>query len=518
MKRLLKNASKVSGLTMVSRVFGLVRDQLFAAMIGAGFFADCFVIAFRIPNLLRDLFAEGALSNAFVPTLTKTIYQDSPKQGLVMVSKLMGLIIFVVGTIIVLGILFAPQIVHMIAPGFSAIAGKVDQTAELARILFPFLLFVSLGAVLMGIHHAHQSFTYPSIAPLMFNAASIAGGLVIHFGGYTGKTAVMIWSVGTLCGGFLQFAIQAPPLLRAKKIPLPSFKKILANRRVREMMILMGPAIIALSGAQINILVNTILASLLEEGAPSWLNYGFRLMQLPIGIFGVAIGVVALAQASKDVSANDNALFHRNIEHAMNLNWLLTMPCAVGLWVMAQPIVALLFERGAFTAFDTEMTAKAIQFYALGLPFYAGVKVKGPIFFTRNLARIPMVASLTGIAINILFNVLMYKKLGHWGLALGTSIGMLMNFLLLSIYFNRKFTPPQISSSVLFFFKVIIISVLMGVLTHQISHQVFTDPAPTEIYKILHVIVTIACAMVGYVVLVKAFGIWGLLKQVLKKD
>ncbi|MCB0272677.1 MAG: murein biosynthesis integral membrane protein MurJ [Bdellovibrionales bacterium] len=517
MRSLFRNAGKVSGLTMISRVFGLIRDQMFAAMIGAGFFADCFVIAYRIPNLFRDLLAEGALSNAFVPTLTRTIHQDSPKQGMALVSKLMGLLIMVVGTIVVLGIYFAPEVVRFTAPGFADIAGKAELTTLLTRIMFPFLFFVSLGAVMMGIHHAHQSFTYPSIAPILFNFLSIAGGVFIYFGDYKNETAVIIWAVGTLLGGLAQWWVQVPPLVRSGRVPLPSFKKVFANKRVREMLFLMGPAVIALSGAQINILVNTILASLLEEGAPSWLSYAFRLMQLPIGIFGVAIGVVALAQASKDVSQNNTQAFHQNINQAMKLNWLLTIPCAVGLWVMAEPIIALLFERGAFTPFDTIMTAKAIQFFALGLPFYAGVKVKGPIFFTHKLANIPMTASLTGIAINILFSVLFYKTLGHWGLALGTSLGMFVNFTLLTLYFSIKFGGYENKTSIVFFAKVTLISAFMGFVVFLISHYVFTSTQPSELYKLLHVSITLLAAIFVYILLVKLLGIWNLLTKVIQK-
>lgn len=498
---------------MLSRVFGLVRDQMFAALIGAGFLADCYVIAFRLPNLFRDLFAEGALSNAFVPTLTKAIRQDSAEAGKLMVSKLLGLALLVVTTVVILGIAFAPTLVDLIAPGFSDVDGKAQLTTLLTSIMFPFLLFISLASIMMGIHHAHQSFSIPATAPLVFNICAISAGVMIYKAHIVDEWSVIVWSMGTVAGGIGQLGVQLPSLIRAGRVPWPSFGHILQNPRVREMLTLMGPAVIALSGAQVNILVNTILASLLQEGAPSWLNYGFRLIQLPIGIFGVAIGVVALAQTAQSVSINDDEGFLRNVDHAMKLNWILTIPCAVGLWVMADPIIALLFERGAFTAFDTKMTAQAIRFFALGLPFYAGVKVKGPVFFSKGLANIPMVASLCGIAINIVFNILMYKKLGHWGLALGVSIGMLVNFVLLSLYFVRQFRPPDFKDAGLFFFKVIVISVLMGCITWLYSRNLFKELDPSEWYKLMHVTSTIGVAVVSYIVLVKALGVWKVLAK-----
>lgn len=510
MKNLIKHASKISGLTSISRILGLIRDQIFAATLGASFFADCFIIAFRIPNLFRDMFAEGALSNAFVPTLTQTIEKNSWAKGKQLIARLMGLVFLIVGATVLIGMFFAEPLVSIIAPGFKTIPGKLEQTGQLTQILFPFLLFVSLASVMMGIHHVHRSFTIPAIAPLIFNACCILGGAVIYLYEFQGAYAVIAWSIGTLVGGLSQCLVQMPSLIQRKRLPWPSFKKIWSDPHLRSMLALMVPAIIALSGAQINILINTILASLIEEGAPSWLNYGFRLMQLPIGVFAVAIGVVALAQTSKDAAQKDMDGLRAHTQHAMLLNWTLTLPCAVGLWIMAEPIVCLLFERGAFTTFDTQMTALAVKWYAFGIPFYSGVKIKGPIFFTQNLARIPMIASLVGITINIVFNVLMYQRLGHWGLALGTSIGMLVNFLLLSWYFRHKLNAMISMAHITSILKILLATVLMGCIAFNLS--LYFDSKFTNLFwqKLIHVFAVVGIAMAFYALTLKLMGIWNL--------
>jgi putative peptidoglycan lipid II flippase len=459
---LAKQAGKIGGLTFVSRIFGLIRDQLFAALIGAGFFADAFVIAFRIPNLLRDLFAEGALSNAFVPTFTKTRMQESEKDAWQVVRIVFAWILIIVGALTLLGIIFAPQIVGLIAPGFDDIAGKKELTVLLTRIMTPFLLFVSLASVLMGIHNSYSHFSLPASASVFFNLVSISCGLIIWKAGFDEHWAVIGWSIGTLLGGLAQFAIQLPPILREKHSLWPSFQNLTSNLHVKEIFILMIPSVIALSGTQINILVNSILASLLEQGAPSWLNYAFRLMQLPIGVFGVAISVVALSAASQHAAANKMKEFHEHVGKSIQLAYLLTIPCAVGLCVMAEPIIKLIYERGAFTIADTVRTAQALAFYSIGLPFYAVVKVKAPIFFTIKSSRVPMMASLAGVGFNILFNLWIYKKMGHRGLALGTSLGVMLNSIILTFFYYKKTKEHFPVQNYLNLVKMILAAILMG--------------------------------------------------------
>ncbi|MCB0327910.1 MAG: murein biosynthesis integral membrane protein MurJ [Bdellovibrionales bacterium] len=433
-----KHASKISFAIFGSRILGLIRDQIFAALIGAGFLADAYVIAFRIPNLLRDLFAEGSLTNAFVPTLTQVKENQSDQAAWELVRITLAWVLLLVGTLTLLGIFFAPQIVQWIAPGFVDVAGKLALTAKLARIMFPFLVIVSIASVLMGIHNVEGRFALPALAPMAFNLVSIAFGLLIWLLGSDGQSSVILWSVGTLCGGLGQCLIQLPPLLRKGDLFWPKFRGMFSHPQIRGMGMLMLPSVIAVSGTQVNVLVNSILASLLQQGAPSWLNYAFRLMQLPLGVFGVAISMVTLASVSKDVAQKNPEKVVETLSSSIILTLLLTLPCSFGLWVLGKPILALIYQRGAFSSSDTLATSLALHMYALGLPMYALVKVVAPVFFSLGQAKKPMAASLTGIALNIGFNLWAYQKLGHSGLALGTSLGMSLNFLML-----MSFLPKQ---------------------------------------------------------------------------
>ena len=491
---LAKNAGKIGGLTFLSRIFGLIRDQIFAALIGAGFFADAFIIAFRIPNLLRDLFAEGALSNAFVPTFTKTRLQESEESAWQVVRLLFAWILIIVGALTLIMVFMAPQIVQLIAPGFEDVEGKKNLTILLTQIMSPFLLFVSLASVLMGIHNSYSRYSLPALAPVFFNWVSIACGLIIWWVGFDARYAVIGWSIGTLLGGFAQFAIQLPPFIRAKKNIWPSFKGLTGNVHVKHIFLLMIPSVIALSGTQINILVNSILASLLEQGAPSWLNYAFRLMQLPIGVFGVAISVVALTQASQDVASNQHDQFNTNVRASVQLSYLLTIPCAVGLWVLAEPIIQLIYQRGAFTHTDTLQTAQALMYYAIGLPFYASVKVKAPIFFTIKSSRVPMIASLVGVGFNIVFNILIYKKMGHRGLALGTSLGVMLNSIILTIFYHHKTKTKYSMAAAYTRVKIIIAALVMGGFAHVLWSKVYiqdsTNMMEIFIYPLLIIFVS----------------------------
>lgn len=431
-----KNSSTVSIATFTSRIFGLIRELLFAALIGAGFFADAFVLAFRIPNLLRDLFAEGALSNAFVPTFTDYEVNRSREAAWKLANTVLGLLLIIMGLLTILGLIFTPQLVNFIAPGFSEIEGKHELTTYLTRIMLPFLPLVAIAALFMGIHNVHGQFTLPALAPVMFNLVSIACGLGLWFAGVDQHLAVIGWSVGTLLGGLSQAGMQLPALIKRGWKIRPTLKKWRIEPGLRQIGILMLPALIANSGTQVNILVNSILASLLDQGSPSWLNYGFRLVQLPIGVFGVAISVVTLATLSKDVSQKSRESFLAHLTSAIHLVLLLTIPCAVGLWILGEPIVRLIYERGAFHAPDTVATAAAVSMYALGLPAYAMIKVKAPVFFALKNSKVPMIASLVGISVNIVFNLLFYQKLRHPGLALGTSIGVFTNLFILLIWFE----------------------------------------------------------------------------------
>ena len=441
-----RNAGVISLAVTASRVLGLVRDQVFAALFGAGLQYDAFLTAFRIPNLLRDLFAEGALSAAFVTTFTQVQQQKGAAEAFRLSNRVATALMLLLSAICIVGWIFTPSIVYWLAPGFFDVPGKADLTIHLTRIMIPFLLLIALAAKAMGILNARNNFAIPAIAPVFFNLGSVIAGLFFGFivGNFLGLNPIEGMAFGTLVGGFLQFAVQWPSLRRAgfRYRPMLSF----TDPGVRQIMRLMGPAIIGTAAVQINVFVNTNFASEILDpatgavlnGPVSWLSYAFRFMQFPIGVFGVAIATAALPPLSRSTANPDFGEFRQTLAHSLALVFLLCIPSAVGLAVLGRPIVALVFEHGKFTSFDTAQTANALAAYAIGLAGYAAVKVLSPAFYALNDARTPMLISIGSIAVNYAMNSLLVAPFGHVGLAFSTSTVALVNFLLLALFMRRR--------------------------------------------------------------------------------
>jgi putative peptidoglycan lipid II flippase len=425
----------ISAATLVSRVLGLVRDQVFAVLLGAGIHSDAFVAAFRIPNLLRDLFAEGALSSAFVPTFAEVRRNRGAAEAFRLGNLVVGLLLALVGAVTLLGVLFAPAVVSLVAPGFEAEAR--DLTARLTRIMMPFLLLVSLAAAAMGMLNAQSRFAAPALAPALFNVGSIAVGVALRAAGAGPEAAVVGWSLGTLLGGSLQLLAQLPSLHALGFRIRPALRGALADPGVRRIGALMGAAVIGLSATQVNIVVNTIFASG-ETGAVSWLNYAFRLMQFPLGVFGVAIATVAGAGVAQRAAARDVPGVKRTLGSALRMVAFLNVPSTAGLAILAVPIIALIFEHGRFGAADTAATAQALVFYALGLYAYSGVKVLAPAFYALDEARVPVLGSFVGMGANVALNATLYPVLGFRGVALGTSLAAIANFAVLVLSWRRR--------------------------------------------------------------------------------
>ena len=449
-------AGVVSTAVLGSRLIGLVREQIFAAHFGAGFLNDAFQVGFRIPNTLRDLFAEGALSVAFVKTFTDYLEDEEKGEEAAwrLASLLMNALAVVLSVVVVLGVVFSPQIVRLIAAGFSP--EKAELATTLMRIMFPFILLVALAAVAMGVLNSRGRFGVPASATTLFNVGSIVAGLACAYwlsGGSweapgepgavpdaRARWAITGMAVGTLVGGALQFLIQVPSLMRVgfRFRPEVSF----VDPGVRRVMRLMGPALVGAAAVQINVLVNTLLASPID-GAPSWLSYAFRLMQFPIGLFGVAVGTATLPAVSRLAARGDLEGFRSTLSSSLGLVFFLTVPSACGLAVLARPIIALIYERGAFDSFDTEMTAAALVAYSAGLAGYAAVRVLAPAFYALDDARTPMLVSLTSIALNAAAGYLLRSWLApyvhaHTGLALATSLVALANFGALALLMRRR--------------------------------------------------------------------------------
>jgi putative peptidoglycan lipid II flippase len=425
----------ISLATMASRVLGLVREVVLAALLGAGRYTDAFVTAFRISNLLRDLFAEGALSAGFVPTFADYDRNRGRAEAWRLANMVVGLVLVVVGFVTLLGIVFAPELVRFMAPGFAP--DQLALTAQLARLMMPFLLLVSLAAVAMGMLNAQSRFTAPALAPALFNVAAIGVGASLWALGVGPRAAVVGWSAGTLLGGLLQLLAQVPTLWSLGYRPRPVVSRAsLREPGVRRIGRVVSAAVVGLSAVQVNIFVSNIFASH-EVAAVSWLNYAFRLMQFPLGVFGVAIATVAGAGVAQRAAAKDLAGAQETLGAAMRLVAFLNVPSAVGLMVLANPIISLIYEHRAFKAADTAGTAHALVFYAIGLYGYSAVKVFAPAFYALDQARIPVLGSVLGMVANVVLNVTLYPVLGYRGVALGTSLAATVNFAVLAIAWKR---------------------------------------------------------------------------------
>jgi putative peptidoglycan lipid II flippase len=422
-------------MTLVSRLLGLVREQVFAALLGDGLFADAFQVAFRIPNLLRDLFAEGALSAAFVPTYAKALVQEGRPRAFELARRLFTLLAVLLGVIVIVGILVSGPLVHLLAPGFERVPGKTEAAILLTRIMMPFLPLVSFAAVAMGMLNAEERFGIPALSPAMFNVATVAFGFLLLLAGFPIHQVAIGWAIGTLLGGLGQFAIQVPPLAKLGFRYRPEWAP--GDPGIRQIAALMAPATVGLAAVQINIFVNSFFASF-EPGAVSWLTYAFRILYLPIGIFGVAAGTVAASGLARRVAAGDLDGVRSTLRESLSMLAFLTLPATVGLIVLAEPIVRLLYQRGRFDAGATAGTAAALSFYAVGLVAYTSVKVLAPAFYALGTPRVPLMASALAVSTNLAVNVALFRPFGFRAVALGTALGSILNAGFLAVAFERR--------------------------------------------------------------------------------
>jgi putative peptidoglycan lipid II flippase len=427
-----KSTTVVSAATFVSRLFGLMREQVFAHFFGATLATDAFVAAFRIPNLLRDLFAEGALSAAFVPVFTDTLVNKGKKDAFRLANLLLNGLVLVLSGVVFVGIFITPSIVHLIAPGFGNIPGKAELTAVLARIMFPFLPLISMAAVSMGMLNSLKRFGVPAFAPVLLNLGMILSGFLIC---PLFKEPIVGMAIGVLLGGLGQWAFQIPTLRKEgyRYQPVLSFR----DPGVRRILLLMTPAVLGLASTQINIFVNTMIASSIK-GAVSWLNYSFRLMHFPLGMFGVAVATVTLPALSGFAARKDIANVLSTCNSSLKLVLFLTIPSTFFLAVAARPIISVLYQHGVFKYADTVNTGQALLFYAIGLFAYSSVRVLAQVFYSLGDTRTPVKTSMLAVAVNITLNLLVVRSLGFRGLALATSISAFVNLAGLALSLNRR--------------------------------------------------------------------------------
>ncbi len=459
-EKVARSTTLVSSATFVSRLFGLVREQIFAFLFGAGFATDAFVAAFRIPNLLRDLFAEGALSAAFVPVFTDYLVNKDKKEAFRLGNLVLNALLVIVGAIVIVGVLATPLIVDVIAPGFGSVPGKAGLTALMARIMFPFLLFVSLAAVAMGMLNSLHHFGVPAFAPVLFNLGMIVAGFAVC---PLFDPPIIGMAIGVLLGGLGQWGFQVPSLRKEGYRYRPELD--FRDPGVRRIIALMTPAVFGLASTQINIFVNTVIASYLSQGSISYLNYSYRLMYFPLGVFGVAVATVTLPMVSTYAAKKDVPNVLSTCASSLKLVFFLTLPSIFFLSVAAKPIISALYQHGVFKYADTVFTSQALVFYCLGLFAYASVRVIAPVFYAMGDTKTPVKVSALAVAVNITLNIaflVFLKPFGFRGLALAPSVSATVNMLALVTLLRRRIGPLDIRGLAGSFSRLLGCSALMG--------------------------------------------------------
>jgi putative peptidoglycan lipid II flippase len=432
---------KVSAAVMASRVLGLVRDQIFAGMFGYGRLTDCFNIAFRIPNLLRDLFAEGALSQAFVTTFSKRIKETGPESAWPLAARMITIVAVLMSILTLLGIVFSPQLVHLLTSFGKKTFGpeEVALTVKMTRIMWPFMLLVSLAALVMGILNSRKIFGIPALSSCFFNLGSIiaGSGIGLWLDPHCGPQTMIGMSIGVLIGGLGQLLFQIPALHGLGFRFRPNWDWNQPD--VRKIFSLMGPAVIAASVVQINVVINSQFATSIGPSAVSALNGAFRLMQLPIGVFGVAVATVTLPAMSLAATGKLGDEFRNVLAKGLRLVTFLVLPSALGLCFLAEPIISALFEHGKFSADNRIVTAAALRGYGIGLLAYSWLKVLQPAFYAADRRWVPMLVSFFAIALSITSNwyLVVVKGMGIEALAMTTSIVATVNFIILYVVMAR---------------------------------------------------------------------------------
>ncbi len=436
---LLRTVSTVSGLTLLSRITGLLRESLKAAVFGAGVQMDAFEAAFRLPNILRRLFAEGAFSQAFVPILAEYRRQRGDDATRELIGRTGTLLALTLLGVTVVGVLAAPWLVYLLASGFAKTPGKVELTADMIRIVFPYLLFISLTSLAGSVLNVYGRFAIPAFTPVLLNLAII--GAVLFLAPYCDPPIVALaW--GVAIGGVAQLAFQLAPLARIAMLARPRFDW--RDEGVRRVLLLMGPAIIGVSAAQISALINTQLAAWLGDGRVSWITYADRLMEFPSALLGVAVATVLLPSLARHHADADLVQYSALLDWGLRLALLLALPAAVALWLLALPLVTTLYQYGKFSVNDVVQTRAALLGYSVGLTGIILVKILAPGFYARQLIRTPVKIAFATVLVTQILALILMAPLGHAGLTLATSIGALFNAgMLFAILRRRRLFSPS---------------------------------------------------------------------------
>ncbi len=501
---LLKALATIGSMTFMSRILGFVRDTLIARIFGAGMLTDAFFVAFKIPNLLRRISAEGAFSQAFVPILAeyKNKRTHSETHDLINhVATLLGLFLIV---ITILGMLAAPWVVQISAPGFTADKVKFDLTVDLLRITFPYIFFISLVSLAGGVLNTYGNFSVPAFTPVWLNVAFIAGALLAA-PYFDNSIRVLAWAV--FVGGVLQFLYQIPYLYKVGLVPRISLN--LGDEGVWRILKLMGPAVFGVSIAQISLLINTIFASLLATGSVSWLYYADRLMEFPTGILGVALGTILLPSLSKSVADKEDGEYSQLLDWGLRLTFMLALPAAVALAVLSTPLVTGLFHYGKFDAHDVEMTRQALMAYSLGLLGLILVKVLAPAFYSRQNIKTPVkIAIFTLVSTQLMNLVFVFGlDLKHAGLALSIGLGACLNAGALYYHLRKANVYKPQAGWLLYMLKLALAVTAMALALHYVAGADALWLNYGLMAKLSHILLLLAVGIATYFVFLYAMGI-----------
>ena len=450
-------AGVVSFFTLQSRILGLIRDMVLAALFGSGMAADAFFVAFRIPNLLRRLFAEGSLTIAFIPVFTEYLTLKGKKDAFDLARVVLTTLSIILVVVTLLGILFSPWIVRIQAFGFGGSGVKYDLTVLLTRITFPYIFFISIVAFFMGVLNSLRRFAAPAAAPIFLNLGIIGAAYLIspHC-----EAPIVGVAIGVLIGGALQVGLQIPWAIREGLRLYPKWQ--LDHPALKRIGLLMLPAILGSAVYQFNQFMGTLLATFLQEGSVSWLYYADRLVQFPLGIFAIAISTAALPSLATEAAKKDLGQFQSTLNHALCLVFFITLPSMVGLIILGKPIIQILFERGAFDARSSVMTAYALFYYTLGLWAFSGVRIMVSAFYALQDTKTPVKVAIIALVINLTLSLALMGPLKHGGLALALSLASAVQFLLLVFFLKKKTSEVNLRPVLKAVSKSLLAASLMG--------------------------------------------------------
>lgn len=490
---LLKSLAAVSSMTMFSRVLGFARDAIVARVFGAGMATDAFFVAFKLPNLLRRIFAEGAFSQAFVPILAEYKSKQGEDATRVFVSYVSGLLTLALAVVTVIGMVAAPWVITITAPGFADTADKFALTSQLLRITFPYILLISLASLVGAILNTWNRFSVPAFAPTFLNVSMI--GFALFAAPYFHPPVLALaWAVTV--GGVLQLFYQLPHLKKIGMLVLPriNLKDAGAVRVVKQM----GPAILGVSVSQISLIINTIFASFLVSGSVSWMYYADRLMEFPSGVLGVALGTILLPSLSKSFASGNHDEYCRLMDWGLRLCFLLALPSAVALGILAKPLTVSLFQYGKFTAFDAAMTQRALVAYSVGLMGLIVVKVLAPGFYSRQDIKTPVKIAIVTLIMTQLMNLAFIGPLKHAGLSLSIGLAACLNASLLYWQLRKQkiFTPQPGWGA--FLLRMVVAVLVMAAALLGMMHIMPEWSQGTMPFRILRLMAVVIVGIVAY--------------------